>query len=122
MKSVLSLVVLYLLLALLLVSCADQEVAVPACLQVEVVGPDCAEGWYVLQIVDADGSGEQRSNQYIGQLQSGFVTTDNLPEDLRHSGKVAYLALERNSEYGPRCMAIYMMFPPVRVKQVCSGG
>jgi hypothetical protein len=120
MKSVLSLVVLYLLLAVLLVSCADQEEAVPACLQVEVVGPDCAAGWYVLQIMDADGTGEQRSNQYIGQLQSGFGTTDNLPEDLRHSGTIASLSLERNSEYGPLCTAIYMKFPPVRVKQVCS--
>ncbi|GGG16447.1 hypothetical protein [Pontibacter amylolyticus] len=120
MKSVLSLVVLYLLLALLLVSCADQEEAVPACLQVEVVGPDCAAGWYVLHILDGDGTGEQRSNQYIGQLQSGFVTTDNLPEALRHSGKTAFLSLERNTEYGPICTAVYMMFPPVRVKQVCS--
>ena len=120
MKSVLSLVVLYLVLALLLVSCADQEEAVPDCLQVEVVGPDCEAGWYVLQIMDADGTGEQRSNQYIGQLRSGFVTTDNLPEALRHSGKTAFLSLERNTEYGPLCTAVYMMYPPVRVKQVCS--
>ncbi|WP_076669198.1 hypothetical protein [Pontibacter indicus] len=119
MKSVLSMLMLYLLLALLLVSCAEQEEAVPACLQVEVVGPDCQTGWYVLQILDANGTGEQRSNQYIGQLQSGFVTTDNLPEELRQSGKIVSLSLERNTEYGPRCTAISTMFPPVRVKMVC---
>lgn len=120
MKSTFSLILLYLLLALLMWSCADQDEAVPSCLQVEVMGADCESGWYVLRIMDSDGAGEQRSNQYVGQLQSGYVTTDNLPEELQEPGRLLQLSLERNSDYGPRCTAINMMYPPVRVKQVCS--
>ncbi|WP_299705168.1 hypothetical protein [uncultured Pontibacter sp.] len=120
MKSTLSIILLYLLLALLVVSCADQEEAVPSYLQVEVIGADCENGWYVLRILDTDGAGDQRSNQYVGQLQSGYVTTDNLPEELQVPGRLLQLSLERNGDYGPRCTAINMMYPPVRVKQVCS--
>ena len=120
MKSTLSIILLYLLLALLMVSCADQEEAVPSCLQVEVVGEDCDKGWYLLRIIGTDGASEQRSNQYIGQLQSGYVTTDNLPEELKVPGRLLQLSLERNSEDGPLCTAINMMYPPVRVKRVCS--
>jgi hypothetical protein len=120
MKSTLSIILLYLLLALLMVSCADQEEAVPSCLQVEVVSEDCENGWFVLRILENDGAGEQRSNQYVGQLQSGYVTTDNLPKELQVPGRLLQLSLERNGDYGPRCTAINMMYPPVRVKQVCS--
>jgi hypothetical protein len=120
MKSTLSIILLYLLLALLIVSCADQEEVVPSCLQVEVIGADCENGWYVLRILDTDGAGDQRSNQYVGQLQSGYVTTDNLPEELQEPGRLVQLSMERNGDYGPRCTAINMMYPPVRVKQVCS--
>lgn len=120
MKSILSFILPYLLLALLLVSCADQEEVAPSCLQVEVMGEDCENGWFVLRILDTDGAGDQRSNQYVGQLQSGYVTTDNLPEDLQVPGRLLQLSLERNGDYGPRCTAINMMYPPVRVKRVCS--
>jgi hypothetical protein len=111
---------LFVLLAVVLTNCADKVDAVPSCLQVEVVGEDCENGWFVLRILDTDGASEQRSNQYIGQLQSGYVTTDNLPEELQVPGRLLQLSLERNSAYGPRCLAIYMMYPPVRVKEVCS--
>jgi hypothetical protein len=120
MKSTIYIALLYLLLPLLLVSCNDQD-AVPSCVQVEVMGTDCENNWYVLRILE-DGTSEQRSNQYIGQLQSGFVTTDNLPAELQQPGLLLSLSLERNGEYGPRCTAIHMMYPPVKVKQVCSTG
>jgi hypothetical protein len=122
MKSTIYIALLYMLLPLLLVSCTDQEDAVPSCVQVEVMGTDCENNWYVLRILDTDGTGERRSNQYVGQLQSGFVTTDNLPAELQQPGRMLQLSLERNSDYGPRCTAINMMYPPVRVKQVCSNG
>jgi len=119
MKSTLCIALLYLLLSLLVVSCAEEE-AVPSCVQVEVVGPDCGTGWYVLRILETEDRGRQRSNEYVGQLQSGFVTTDNLPQELRVPGRVLNLALERNGEYGPLCAAVHMMYPPVKVRQVCD--
>lgn len=119
MKSTLCIALFYLLLSLLVVSCADEEEAVPTCVQVEVIGTDCENGWYVLRIQEDDKP--QRSNAYVGQLQSGFVTTDNLPLDLRTPGLLVELSLERNSAYGPRCTAVHMLYPPVKVKQVCAG-
>lgn len=113
---------LYVLFLLLVVSCTDQEEAVPACVQVEVLGPDCASGWYLLQILDNEDAGEQRSRQYIGQLQSGIVTTKDLPAELQKPGVNLALSLELNNAEGPRCVSVYMIYPPVHVKQVCSSG
>lgn len=120
MKSALFVVILYLLLPLLMVSCTEEKDAVPSCMQVEVIGADCDTGWYLLQILDQEKVGEQRSQQYIGQLQSGIVTTDNLPAALQQPGLLLDLSLELYGEKGPRCVSIFMMYPPVRVKQVCS--
>ncbi|MBD1397979.1 hypothetical protein H9Q13_12450 [Pontibacter sp. JH31] len=118
MKSTLCIAILCLLLSLLAVSCTEEE-AVPSCVQVEVIGPDCAGGWVVLKVLGDETAPGQRSKEYVGQLQSGFVTTDNLPLELRKAGLLLHLSLERNGDYGPFCAAIYMMYPPVRVKQVC---
>lgn len=119
MKSTLCIALFYLLLSFLVVSCAEEEEAVPSCVQVEVIGADCENGWYVLRI--AEDERPQRSKEFVGQLQGGFVTTDNLPPDLRTPGLMVELSLERNSAYGPRCTSVYMLYPPVKVKQVCSG-
>lgn len=119
MKSTLSIAIICLLLSLLAVSCTEEE-AVPSCVQVEVMGPDCENGWFVLKVLENETVTGQRSKEYVGQLQSGFVTTDNLPLELREAGLLLDLSLERNSDYGPRCTAMYMMYPPVKVKQVCD--
>jgi hypothetical protein len=119
MRSTLCIAILCLLLSLLAVSCTEEE-AVPSCVQVEVMGPDCESGWFVLKVIENETAPGQRSKEYVGQLQSGFVTTDNLPLELRKAGLLLDLSLERNSDYGPLCTAMYMMYPPVKVKQVCD--
>ncbi|MDX5420368.1 MAG: hypothetical protein LPK09_14230 [Hymenobacteraceae bacterium] len=119
MKSTLSIAIICLLLSLLAVSCTEEE-AVPSCVQVEVMGPDCSNGWFILKVLENETVNSQRSKEFVGQLQSGFVTTDNLPLELREAGLLLDLSLERNGDYGPLCTAIYMMYPPVKVKQVCN--
>lgn len=119
MRSTLFIALLYLCLSLLMSSCSDDSTPQPTCLQVEVVGADCESGWYVLQIIEKD---TPTTSSYKGQLQSGFVTTDNLPEAYRQPGQQLEVALEVNGEYGPRCLAFMMIYPSVRVKHVCAAG
>lgn len=117
MKSTCLIALLYLCLSLLMSSCSDDTVPQPTCLQVEVVGPDCENGWYVLRVMDTD---KPTSSSYKGQIQSGFVTSDNLPEEFRQTGQLLEVALELNGEYSPRCLAFVMVYPAVRVKHVCA--
>ncbi|WP_018476798.1 hypothetical protein [Pontibacter roseus] len=119
MKSTLFVCLLYLLLALLAVSCSEEEEVSPACVRVEVVGSDCQNGWFLLRILEEEGNG-QRSKEYVGQLPSGFVTTDNLPLELQQPGLLLDLSLELYGDHGPLCFAVHMMYPPVKVKQVCG--
>ncbi|WP_242920854.1 hypothetical protein [Pontibacter liquoris] len=118
MKSILYLALFYLCLLLLVVSCTEKEPE-PACLQAEVVGADCQNGWYVLRLLE-ENSTESHKGDYVGQIQSGYVTTDNLPEAYRQTGKRLNVALELNGEYSPRCVAVHMMYPAVRITRVCS--
>ncbi|MHC2990444.1 hypothetical protein OB13_02160 [Pontibacter sp. HJ8] len=119
MKSTLCIASFYLFLSFLVVSCAEEEEAVPSCVQVEVMGTDCESGWYVLRITENEMP--QRSKEYVGQLHGGYVTTDNLPLELRTPGRMVEVSLELNGQYSPLCTAVHMLYPAVKVKQVCSG-
>lgn len=105
-------------LILLLGSCQEDAPA-PACLQVEVMGADCNANWYILKIENTPAAATQ-TNNYLGQLQRGYVTTDNLPEEYRQPGLKLNVALELNGEYGPRCVTVAVMYPAVKVTRVCS--
>ncbi|NDK56104.1 hypothetical protein [Pontibacter fetidus] len=118
MKNSFKILFLYLTLALLTVSCQKEEDPTPACLQVEVIGADCDSSWYILKIEGADANGQQ--GNYLGQLQNGYVTTDNLPEAYRQPGTKLEAALELNGEYGPRCVTVTVMYPAVKVTRVCQ--
>jgi len=118
MKSILYTTLLYIGLALFIVGC-QKDAPEPECLQVEVMGADCESGWYILKIVNSGANGTQ-GNGYLGQLQNGFVTTDNLPEQYRQPGLKLNAALELNGEYAPRCVAVTVMYPSVKVTRVCA--
>ncbi|WP_460880381.1 hypothetical protein [Pontibacter rugosus] len=53
-------------------------------------------------------------------MHGGYVTTDNLPEQYRQVGQKVLVQLELNSSYGPRCVATNMLYPVVRVIEVCG--
>lgn len=118
MKNTFKILFLYFTLALVTVSCQNEEDPEPACLKVEVIGADCDSKWYILKIVDADVNGQQ--GNYLGQLQNGYVTTDNLPVAYRQPGTKLEAALELNGEYGPRCVTVTVMYPAVKVTRVCQ--
>jgi hypothetical protein len=117
MKNTLRIIFLYLGLTILTVSC-QKDAPAPACLQIEVIGEDCETGWYILKI-ENDANGQQ-SNNYLGQLQNGYVTTDNLPAKYQKEGLRINAALELNGEYGPRCVAVTVMYPAVKVTNICN--
>ena len=117
MKNSLRIIFLYFGLATLTVSC-QKDAPAPACLQVEVIGEDCETGWYILKIEKNTERGQ--SNNYLGQLQDGYVTTDNLPAKYQQEGLRINAALELNGEYGPRCVAVTVMYPAVKVTRVCD--
>ncbi|GHA69479.1 hypothetical protein [Pontibacter akesuensis] len=119
MKSLLYVTLLYLCLALLAAGCSNSA-PVPACTAVEVVGVNCDTGWYILKLQDDSEELASKSGSYVGQLHGGYVTTDNLPEAYRQVGQRAQLRLELNTSYGPRCVATAMMYPAVRVTEVCG--
>ena len=119
MKSFLYIALLYLTLSLLVVGCSENTPE-PACIKAEVIGTDCEKGWYILKLSDDKASIEKKGHSYIGQLQGGFVTTDNLPESHRQVGNKLEVALDLNGDYGPRCVAVNVMYPAVRVKRVCN--
>ncbi|MBB6611419.1 hypothetical protein H7F15_10265 [Pontibacter sp. Tf4] len=119
MKNTFYLALLYLCLALLLAGCSEDETPVPECLQVEVMGEDCDTGWYILKVVN-EQAGTRQVNSYLGQLHSGFVTTDNLPAMYRQPGTMLKATLELNGEYGPRCVTVTVMYPAVKVTNVCT--
>ena len=103
--------------AFLAVSCTEENAPEPACLQVEVIGEDCNTGWFILKIENETGA---EANTYQGQLQSGFVTTDNLPQAYRQPGLTYEAALELNGDYGPRCVAVTVMYPAVKIVRICG--
>ena|SRR5688572_24766419 len=118
MKNSFKILSLYLMLALFTVSCQREEDPGPACLKVEVIGADCDANWYILKIEDAEVNGQQ--GNYLGQLQNGYVTTDNLPEAYKQPGTKLEAALQLNGEYGPRCVTVTVMYPAVKVTRVCQ--
>lgn len=123
MRSFLCIVLGYLFLSLLVVSCSESNDPAPACLQAEVVGPDsCQQGWYVLKLQDdAEVTGNQ-SNSYIGQLHGGYVTTNTLPEEYRQAGRRLSVSLEVDDEPTQICTAVNIIYPTVRVVRVCAAG
>ncbi|MFD2512900.1 hypothetical protein ACFSRY_03415 [Pontibacter locisalis] len=118
MKSFVYAALLYLVLSLLVMSCAETPPE-PECVSAEVIGTDCNSDWYILKISEDDSSGKL-TNGYVGQLQGGYVTTDNLPEELRKAGTQVEVALEIYNDHGPRCLTVTVMYPAVKVKRVCS--
>ena len=123
MRSFLYIVLFYLCLSLLVVSCSESNDPEPACMQAEVVGPDnCQEGWYVLKLQDNVTAAASQSNSYIGQLHGGYVTTHNLPEEYRQPGHRLSLSLEVDDEPTQVCEAVYVIYPTVRVVRVCGDG
>jgi hypothetical protein len=118
MKKYLATTILYMGLALFIVSC-QKDAPEPECLQVEVMGSDCQTGWYILKIENNGANGTQ-GNGYLGQLQNGYVTTDNLPEEYRQPGLKLNAGLELNGEYAPRCVTVTVMYPAVKVTRVCA--
>jgi len=119
MKSIFYITLLYLCFSVLIVSCAEKAPE-PTCLQAQVIGPDpCQTGWYVLQVLEENDQAAH-AGEFVGQLQSGYVTTDNLPEAYRQPGQRLAVSLELNGEYSPLCAAVHMMYPAVRIKRVCG--
>lgn len=116
MKSFLYIGLLYICLSLLVISCTDSAPE-PACIQAEVVGADCEAGWYILKLENETAN---QSKNYVGQLQSGFVTTNNLPDAYKEPGRRIGVAVEIIGEYSPRCVTVTVMYPAVRVKRVCN--
>ncbi|WP_439881281.1 hypothetical protein ACSX1A_19335 [Pontibacter sp. MBLB2868] len=119
MKSFLYTTLLYLFLAVLLTRCTEVAPE-PVCISAEVVGPDCDSGWYILKLAESTEASGKLSNGYTGQLQGGYVTTNNLPEELRQPGTAVGLALEIYGESAPRCVSVAVMYPAVQVKRVCG--
>jgi len=116
MKSILYIGFLYLCLSVLLVSCSDSDPE-PSCIQAEVIGPDCESGWYILKL---ENEATDRRRSYVGQLQSGYVTTDNLPVKYRKTGTKIGAEMEIIGAYGPRCVTVTVMYTAVNIKQVCE--
>lgn len=120
MKSFLCIVLFYLCLSMLVVSCSENEPA-PTCMQAEVVGPDnCQSGWYILKLEDDATLAGSQSNHYIGQLHGGYVTVRNLPEEYRQEGLQLKLSLELDEEPTQICPTVYVIYPAVRVVRVCG--
>lgn len=111
--------ILYLCLALLASGCA-KTAPVPACAVAEVVAQDCQPGWYILKLEDDSEEVAGKTGSFVGQLHGGFVTTGNLPEQYRQAGTKISLRLQLNGSEGPRCTANYMMYPAVKVVDVCG--
>ncbi|WP_147383300.1 hypothetical protein [Pontibacter oryzae] len=119
MKRFLYLSILYFCLALVAAGCSKSAPA-PVCHAAEVIGQDCETGWYILKLEKNSGGAESKG-RYIGQLQGGYVTTDNLPEAYQKIGTKIALRLELNGAYGPTCMSASMMYLAVRVVDTCNG-
>ncbi|WP_299822677.1 hypothetical protein [uncultured Pontibacter sp.] len=118
MKSVWCIILLYLALAMLAISCTETNPE-PACTNAEVIGQDCANGWYILKLGN-NPAAERGAAKYTGQLQGGFVTTDNLPTNLQQPGLKIKVALEINAAYSPRCLATAVLYTAVKVKNICE--
>jgi hypothetical protein len=116
MKNTFYSALLYIGLALFIVSC-QKDAPEPECLQIEVIGEDCETGWFLLKIENNSTNG---NNSYLGQLHNGYVTTDNLPEEYQQAGLKLNAGLELNGEYAPRCVAIAVMYPAVKVTRLCG--
>lgn len=116
MKSILFICFLYICLSFLVIGCTDADPK-PTCIQAEVVGPDCKAGWYILKL---EQEAFNKTGEYIGQLQSGYVTTDNLPDAYKEPGLRIGVAVELNGEYSPTCLTLTVIYPAVRVKRVCE--
>lgn len=119
MRNVLLVALLYLALSVLVISCSEAEPE-PSCVAAEVVGADCDSGWYILKLEEKQNAGILPGGCYAGQLQGGYVTTDNLPQAYRQPGLKLKLALEINGEYSPRCVTVAVMYQAVKVKNVCE--
>jgi len=116
MKNIIHVCFLFICLSVI-AGCAESDPE-PSCIQAEVIGPDCGgNGWYLLKL-ENDVSG--KSNSYIGQLQSGFVTTNNLPDEYKQPGRKINVSVDLLEDDGPFCVAVYVMYPAVSVKKVCS--
>ncbi|TPE44867.1 hypothetical protein [Pontibacter mangrovi] len=114
---------LYLLLTLCLTMLAagcSRTAPVPVCTVAEVVAQDCEEGWYVLRLEDDSEKHSESAGAYIGQLHGGYVTTKDLPEQYRRAGLKLSLRLQLNGTDGPRCVATYMMYPAVKIVDICG--
>ncbi|GAA4433805.1 hypothetical protein GCM10023188_23860 [Pontibacter saemangeumensis] len=121
MRSFLYIVLVYLCLSLLVVSCSESNDPAPACMQAEVVGPDaCQPGWYVLKLQDDAKVTGNQSNSYIGQLHGGYVTTSTLPGEYRQAGRRLSVSLEVDDEPTQICTAVNVIYPTVRVVRVCA--
>ena len=121
MRSFLCIVLGYLWLSLLVVSCSEGNDPAPACRQAEVMGPDsCQNGWYVLKLQDDATAAGNQSNCYIGQLHGGYVTTNTLPEEFRQAGRRLSVSLEVDDEPTQICTAVNVIYPTVRVVRVCA--
>lgn len=119
MKRLAHLTTLYFCLTMLVAGC-KRNAPMPLCQAAEVVSQDCETGWYILKLEKNSGEAESKG-RYIGQLQGGYVTTDNLPEAYRKIGTKVMLRLELNGAYGPTCHATSMMYLAVRVVDTCNG-
>ena len=119
MKTLGCITILDLCLALLASGCA-KTAPVPACTTAEVVAQDCQPGWFILKLEDDSEEIAGKSGAYVGQLHGGFVTTGNLPEAYRQAGAKVSLRLVLDGSNGPRCTANYMMYPAVKVVEVCA--
>jgi hypothetical protein len=110
----------YLCLSMLMVSCSENDPA-PTCIEAEVVGPDgCQSGWYILKLQDDAKVAGNQSNSYIGQLHGGHVTTNSLPRMYQQTGQRLKLSLELDGESAQFCTAVHVIYPAVRVVQVCE--
>ncbi|MFD2246250.1 hypothetical protein [Pontibacter ruber] len=121
MKNTFCIALLYLCLSLLIASCCRDNDPEPACVQAEVVGPDCGGSWYLLSIPNTE---EIRAGILPGGCYATdtYVTVNNLPEAYRKPGLKINVALEENNGQGPVCTAVYMMYPAASIKRICSSG
>ncbi|MCJ8166994.1 hypothetical protein MKJ04_19285 [Pontibacter sp. E15-1] len=121
MKTFLSAVLVSLCLLVLAAGCSERNDPAPACLQAEVIGPDsCQPGWHILKLQDDATLTSSQSNSYIGQLHGGYVTASNLPQAYQQPGSRLNLTLEVDDSPTQVCVAVHILYPPVRVKRVCQ--